>query len=197
MIIEASHNDFKVKLDLYNYKESELIIIEKAVSHMVKAVGDPEFEIFCRNHEYEIEKSSGFLWWKKTWKEKYIGFHMSEGLTGYQVYTRLMKGAEMEPEETPEDNEADIYLKIDRSYGGSSIGYTYPSTKWQWIYYNRLKITEDWSYPNIAQNIFHEWCHKVGFEHESGSFSDYPAKKFSIPYACGYYVRDFVKSKLD
>lgn len=191
MIIEASHNDFKVKLDLYNYKESEAIIIENAVYHMAKAMGDPEFEFFCRNHEYEIEKSSGFLWWRKTWKEKYLGFHMSEGLTGFQVYTRLMKGAEMEPEETQEDNEADIYLKIDRSYNPNVIGYTYPSTKWQWIY---QRILDDWDYWEVSGNLAHEWCHKVGFEHESESTSK---RKYSVPYAVGYYVRDFVKSKLD
>lgn len=194
MIIEAQHNKFKVKLDLYNYKESEIQIIENAVIHMAKAMGDPEFEYFCRNHEYEIEESTGFWLWKKTNKKKYIGFHMNEGLTGYQIYTRLMNGAEMEPDETEEDQEADIFLKIDRSYGGSVIGYTYSTTKWQWIY---QRILDTWDYWDVSGNLAHEWCHKIGFEHESGSFSNNPAKKFSVPYSVGYYVRDFVKNKLD
>lgn len=192
MIIEKEYSGFKLKLELKNYKESEVDIIDEASSWVVWALGSPQFETFCRNHEYEIEKSSGYWFWKKTWKEKYIGFHMSEGLTGYQVYTRLMKGAELEPDETEEDNEADIFLKIDRSYNPGVIGYTYSTTKWQWIY---QRIIDTWGAQDIAGNLAHEWCHKIGFEHESGSSSDYPHKKFSVPYAVGYYVRDFVRMK--
>ena len=66
MIIESQHNNFKVKLEINSYKENEIEVITNAVNHMTKAMGDPYFETFCREYEYEIEKTSGFWFWKKT-----------------------------------------------------------------------------------------------------------------------------------
>jgi hypothetical protein len=100
-----------------------------------------------------------------------------------------MKGAELEPDETPEDNEADIFLKIDRTDKPGVIGYTYSNTKWQWIY---SRILREWGAQDIAGNLAHEWCHKIGFEHESSWTSK---REHSVPYAIGYYVRDFIIEK--
>lgn len=189
MIIQSEHNNFKVKLELEDYKESEVPIIEGAVHYMALAMGDPSFETFCREHEYEVEKSSGWWFWRRTWKEKNVGFHMSQGLTGFQIYTRLMEGKEMEPEETYDDYEADIYLRIDRKNKPGVIGYTYPTTKWQWIY---QRIVDTWGIEDVAGNLAHEWCHKMGFEHESNWTEE---RRYSVPYAVGYWVRDFIKAK--
>ena len=187
MIIEKEHNNFKLKLELQDYKESEVELITNAAHWMVLALGDPEFETFCRNHEYEVEKSTGWWFWKNTWTEKKIGFHENEGLTGYQIYTRLMEGAEMEPDTTEIDHEADIFLKIDRSYNPGVIGYTYSNTRWQWIY---QRIIDSWGAQDISGNLAHEWCHKIGFEHSSEWTED---RRYTIPFAVGYYVRDFAK----
>lgn len=183
MIIESQHNNFRVKLEINYYKESEIEIITNAVKHMTMAMGDPYFEFFCREYEYKIEKNTGFWFWKKTSYEYYKGFYKSEGLTGYQIYTRLLQGKEILSNDM--DYESDIYLKIDRTYNPGVIGYTYPDTKWQWIY---QRILDDWDYQDIAGNFAHEWCHKMGFSHESNYTEQ---RRHSVPYAVGYYVRDF------
>jgi len=187
MLIQAEHNDFKVKLEILNHKESEVSIITNAVNLMAIAMGDPQFEEFCRNYTYEIEKYKWSWFRYYSYKESYKGFWMNQGLTGFQVYTKLKAGKEVLSDET--DYESDIYLEIDRSYNPGVIGYTYPSTKWQWIY---QRIIDTWGAEDVAGNLAHEWCHKMGFSHESSS-TDF--RKHSVPYAVGYYVRDFIKKR--
>lgn len=190
MIIQREFNGFKTKLEFVGYTTSELETIIEAVECMTISMGSPHFETFCREYSYEIELTKRKCLKTIKTTQKYLGFHMAEGLTGYQVYTRLMKGAEMEPSETPEDNEADIFLKVDRSYNPGVIGYTYSNTKWQWIY---QRILDDWGAQDIAGNLAHEWCHKVGFEHESSWNSK---RIHSVPYAIGIYVRKYTEKSL-
>lgn len=156
---------------------------------MVYALGHPDFETFCRDFEYTITKYKWTWTGKKTWKETFKGFWKSEGRTGFQVYNHLLTGQEVLPEGNPEDNEADVYLKIDRRYKKGVIGYTYPSTKWQWIY---QWVLNDWGAEDVAGNLAHEWCHKMSYKHEKERTARRP---YSVPYAIGYYVRDFIKRK--
>ncbi len=39
----------------------------------------------------------------------------------------------------------------------------------------------------VTTNMVHEWCHKLGFKHDVQAT---PGRKYSVPYAVGYIVRD-------
>ena len=74
---------------------------------------------------------------------------------------------------------------LDKRYKKGVLGYTYPSTVKQWIY---KSFFIDATYKEVSQNLTHEWMHKIGFGHPSKKTS---TRKYSVPYACGYFVRDY------
>jgi hypothetical protein len=159
--------------------------IDIAANYLQGVVNTEEFKEFVLNYYWFKEIQTGMLWWKKYRHEKMTNFHDTD-LLNFEVYNLIMSGAEtLDPSH---DKTANIYLHIDRRFRRRVIGYTYPTTKWQWIY--------DWAFksftiPEIAGNIFHEWLHKIGFEHEyKYSFS----RNHSVPYALGTYVEQTIKS---
>lgn len=99
------------------------------------------------------------------------------------VYKKLMAGAEVLDQ--TEDFEADIFVELDNSFSWSAIGYTYPNTKWQWIYNRFFKGA---SIEAIAGNLAHEWCHKIGYEHE---FKYTRLREHSVPYWVGNFVESY------
>src|SRR5690606_8082794 len=82
------------------------------------------------------------------------------------------------------DGEADIHVEAYNSYWSRVVGYTYPHTPKTWV---NLKFFNGYDYADIADNIFHEWLHKLGFDHVSAD------EHTSVPYALGYIVRDLIK----
>jgi len=184
MIIYEKYNDFKVRLLVENFKEHEELMLKKAVKLMARALGDIMFKEYCINYRYKIKH---FKWtWsgKKTWYKEYKGFFDVGNLTQHQIYCQVMKGEEVLSEDG-EDGEADIFLRIDRSDKPGVIGYTYPSSIWQWIY---SRIFREYGPETVAGNLAHEWVHKLGFSHKKKK-----RKKHTPPYAIGYYVRDFLE----
>jgi len=104
------------------------------------------------------------------------------GYTNEEVYNKIMSGSETLSPEV--DNEADIFLQIRRKYSRNVIGYT-NGTKFQYTYinwFNKMSIEA------LAGHLAHEWTHRVCFVHDKrNSYS----RQFSVPYACGYFVRDW------
>jgi len=88
------------------------------------------------------------------------------------------------------DNEADINLNVDRSFGRKCIGYTYKSSAWQYIC---QWVMNSWGPEDIASNLAHEWCHKMSYKHEYKRTS---RRQYSVPYAVGDYVEYVCKKKL-
>lgn len=116
---------------------------------------------------------------------RYLGkyqFANNDGLSNEQVYNLIMSGKEaLQP---TEDGEWDISLTIYNTYwrGRNVIGYTYPNTSMQWI--NRRFFS--WFTPEqIAGNLAHEYCHKLGFDHD---FNATIKRQYSIPYVVGDVV---------
>lgn len=151
--------------------------VNEAVQIAERVLNSDEFRIWCINHSYEKVTVTGKLWWKRTYKQKVYGFH-DTNMTGKQVYDEIMAGKEvLDP---VEDQEADIFLAVDRNK--RVIGYTYPNTKWQWVY---SWVLDSWGPKDIAGNLIHEWCHKLGYSHEYNYTQN---RQHSVPYAVGYYV---------
>lgn len=105
----------------------------------------------------------------------------TNGLKNAQIYKAIINGAEtLNPEV---DNEADINVNAYRK-SGNVVGYTFASTEKTWL---NLNFFSKFDYSQVANNLFHEWLHKLGFGHKSAS------EKSSIPYGVGKLVETLVK----
>lgn len=120
-------------------------------------------------------------------------FVQNNGLSNQQVYDLLMTGAERYPRQNPSDSTMnfDLELYTPKWYQSNNVlGYTSQNTETIYInknFYNRAEVNE------IAMNLTHEWCHKMGFDHDFKSTSRRP---FSVPYGIGYLVRDLANELL-
>lgn len=120
-------------------------------------------------------------------------FVQNEGLTNEQVFDLLMTGAEKYPRVTPADGmmNFDLELYTPAWYQSNNVlGYTNQGTKTIFInrnFYNRAEIYE------IAMNLTHEWCHKMGFGHDSKATARRP---YTVPYGVGYIIRDLAQTLL-
>jgi hypothetical protein len=157
--------------------------LELAANHIVDCINSDEFKDWCLGFNYSYTDCTGSLWWKKCQKVIVNHFNWNDGLSNEQVYNKLMSGSEhLSPNA---DAEMDITLVIDRRNKRGVLGYTYPNSYKQWIYSWFLSSS---SYRDVAGNIFHEYCHKLGFDH---AYKFHTTRQYTIPYACGYLVRDF------
>ena len=173
--------NIKIKTLYLNEKETRLI--ENALNILGEAVNSVDFENFMLNYTWQKTYYKR-KWFKKIWyTKKGDNFRWNNGLSREEIFDKIMSGAEtLDPSH---DKEIDIYLKVDRRNKNGVVGYTYPNTKWQWIY---KWVFGSYDEYDIAGNLFHEWCHKVGFDHEY-RFS--PLRVFTIPYALGRFVSQY------
>lgn len=188
MYLTYAHNHFKLSVNALNFKEKEQILIKEAAYKMVLALGDESFKIFCLNYTYTT-KHCYYQNGSKICYLKYFHRFYNTDKKNSQVYEHLMTGQESNPKLSEVDQEADIFLKIDRNNGGNVIGYTYPSSKWQYIY-KWVLDKRDSTY--IAGNLAHEWCHKMGYSHKKNKG---PHRKHTVTYAVGNFVRRFHTEK--
>lgn len=114
-----------------------------------------------------------------------FAFNNNNGLTNFEVYEVLMRGAEtLDPQV---DNELDIDITL-YYQDNSTIGYTYASSERIWVN-NKFFATN--SYGSVGANIAHEWAHKLGFGH---SFQRTATRKYSVPYAVGSIAKELIDS---
>jgi hypothetical protein len=170
---------FRVNLvEKVDFKPGEAEKLSNAVAIWEKVWNSPEFQHLVLNFGY-YERVGFFR------RLKYrSGFRLTQ-YNSKGVLDFILSGSEiLSPEK---DGEADIALTIDRRTTESVIGYTYPATKMQWIYskfFNSMDVAE------IAGNLAHEYCHKLGFEHE---FNPTALRQYTVPYAIGYMTRDLAR----
>jgi hypothetical protein len=105
----------------------------------------------------------------------------NKGLTNEQIYQLIIDGSETL---TPAKNgRMDIELALYQN-SSSTIGYTYPNTTRIWVntkYFNKYNPVQ------VADNLFHEWLHKLGFDHALKYSKN---RNYSVPYAIGYLVEE-------
>ncbi len=116
-------------------------------------------------------------------------FHMNQGLTNEQILERINAGRESYSQ--TDDHSIDLALTLYRKWWRpwSVVGYTNPGKPEIFLnrnYFNVFQLNQ------IAGNLMHEWCHKIGFEHEYRSTRLRP---FSVPYAVGQIVVDLGTTK--
>lgn len=172
-------NEFKIKLAAkVDFNSSESAKLVKAAELWQKVWQSDEFKNkvlnFGRNERVGLFR-------RLKWFE---GFRMTS-MNTLGVYNCIMGGSEvLEP---GVDREADVYLTLDRATTESVIGYTYPGTKMQWIY---AKFFNQMDEAEIAGNLAHEYCHKLGFQHE---FNPTALRPYTVPYGVGYMTRDMAR----
>lgn len=124
---------------------------------------------------------------KKILSHKFNGrkaFNDNQGLSNAAIYKKIIEGSEML---TPGiDNTMNLTLEVYRA-NNNTVGYTYPSELRVWMNAKFLNANKPYK---VTTNMVHEWLHKLGFKHDVKST---PTRKYSVPYAVGYMVRDLAK----
>jgi hypothetical protein len=184
MIITEKYNSFKVKVLVEStLTATEDTMLRQAVRIFAQRIGSKEFFNFCMKYHYTRKITTGRWWNRQTVTDFVPMFNCKSGLTRSEIYNKILEGEEVLQQGS--NGTADIILRIDRRRR-RTIGYTYPNTITQWIYSWVLHTTPE----SIAGNLAHEWCHKLGFEHDY--YYNYE-RQFSVPYAVGDFVAGIVR----
>ncbi|WPU67135.1 hypothetical protein [Peredibacter starrii] len=159
---------FETKADLYNFEVADEDKVHKAFEIIKKVVGSKEFRSRVINFTYQGKKQ----------------FVDNKGMSNAEIYQAVLDGREdLRPEV---DHEMDLELELYYSWR-STVGYTTPGAL-------RIYMNTKYFYPytpaQVAGNVFHEWTHKLGFDHDA-NYS--VARDSSVPYALGYLMEELGK----
>jgi len=159
---------FDAVVEFTNFGSEDEAKVYKAIEIIKKVVASTEFRQRIIDFTYQGKKQ----------------FVDNKGLSNEQIYQIILDGKEdLKPEV---DNEMDLELELYYSWR-STVGYTYPNTLRIWM---NTKFFNYYTPTEVAGNIFHEWTHKLGFEHAS-SYST--SRDSSVPYAIGYLIEELGK----
>lgn len=156
---------FDATVQFTNFEKEDEEKVYKAIEVIKKIVASKEFKDKVLNFTYDGKKQ----------------FVDNDGLTNEQVYQKLLNGAEILKPEI--DHQMDLDLQLYYSWR-STVGYTYPDGLRIWM---NTKFFYPYTVSEVAGNVFHEWTHKLGFEHDS-SYS--VSRDSSVPYALGYMIEE-------
>lgn len=105
----------------------------------------------------------------------------TEGKSNLTIYNGIMSGCD----EFNKEADGDIDVSVTLYYKNNRVvGYTNPGTIRTWL---NNKFFSTYDYAEVACNLFHEYLHKCGFDHDSASDHD------SVPYALGYMVEELIR----
>lgn len=101
------------------------------------------------------------------------------------IYRHILEGNEtLQPDK---DNELDV--EVEFYYAATStVGYTYGNSRRIWV---NTKFFDKYTPPYVADNLMHEWLHKLGYKHSSAYNT---CRQYSVPYAIGYITEDIAKT---
>jgi hypothetical protein len=160
--------NFGANISYTNFEKADEQKVEKAIELIKKIVASQEFKDKVLNFTYSGKHT----------------FVDNSGFTNAQIYQKLIDGKE--DLKAVVDNEMDLDLELYYS-SRSTVGYTYETGLRIWM---NTKFFDSYTPAEVAGNIFHEWTHKLGFDHAS-SYS--VARDSSVPYAIGYMIEELGK----
>lgn len=162
---------FKTNVTKMNFTTAQATKYNKAIAIVKKVVATAAFRSKILNFVYGGSKK----------------FANNDGKTNAQIYQSILDAAEkLKP---AKNNTMDLGVKMYYE-NSSTVGYTNPSI----TYINvNTKFFNNYAANQVAGNLFHEWLHKIGYDHDSAATSRRP---YSVPYAVGYLVRDLGKNFL-
>jgi hypothetical protein len=160
---------FSVKPRMLNFSLTQKEKVLRAAELIEKVVASDEFRKAILTHTYNGKKR----------------FVDSRGLTNAQIYQKILEASESMLKKG-RNNVMDLELQLYREET-TTIGYTYPNVV---RVYMNTKYFENFDPPQVADNMFHEWLHKIGFDH---AHKYTPSREHSVPYAIGYLVKKLAK----
>lgn len=168
MFSASAFASFDAQIQLVNFPQEQEAKVHKAVELIKKVVTSEEFKQRVLSHSVDGKKT-------------YVD---NKGYTNEQIYQLIIDGSETL---IPEKNgRMDVELELYQQ-STNTIGYTYPNTSRIWVntkYFNKYNPVQ------VADNLFHEWMHKLGFDHEV-KYSK--SRNYSVPYAIGYLVEELAR----
>jgi hypothetical protein len=161
----ARAQQFEASVKLVNFSNDHVKKIYQAITLIKKVILSEDFKQRVISHSVNGKNT----------------FIDNKGLSNEEIYQLILDGSELI---IPEKNrQMDIELELYEQDNGT-IGYTYPDTKRIWI---NLKYFQHYTPVQVADNLFHEWLHKLGFDH---SVKYTPKRNYSVPYALGYLMEE-------
>lgn len=154
---------FDTKSTLLNFSDEQKEKLIKATEIIKRVVASREFREGILNHTWQGKKQ----------------FVDSQGLTNAQIYSKILHASESYLDEKNNTLDVELELFFEPT---KTIGYTYPNTKRIWM---NKKYFDTYTAIQVSDNLFHEWLHKIGFDH---SLSWSQERDHSVPYAIGYLV---------
>jgi len=106
-----------------------------------------------------------------------LSFIERNGLSNQQIYDLIMSGNDTQ--EGP-DREVDLELRFYYRWWSKVIGYVLPNGE----QYLNGKFLDRMSAANVAGNLGHEYCHKLGFIDPNRD------REQSVPYKVGYLIEE-------
>jgi hypothetical protein len=164
--VPAQAVSWDAELYMTNFSTQQEEKVRKAVSLIKKVISSKEFRDRVHNYTYNGSKA----------------FFDNQGMTNEQVYQIILDGAE-KMGNTTKNNTMDVELELYHQ-ATTTIGYTYPNTVRIWM---NKKYFNKYTPIKVADNLMHEWMHKLGFTHATTWSKD---RDHSVPYAIGYLVEE-------
>jgi hypothetical protein len=159
---------FNVVISMQGLTDIEKFKVNLAVGHWIRAYNSGKLKGVIVNHPRPFTYLNKF---KKCSKD--------------EIYQAIIEAKEVIGD-GKSDGVAQVYLNVDRRNKRGIVGYTYPSTKFQWVYSWVLKR---YSPEQIAGNLGHEHAHKIGL-----GDSSFWKSKDAITYIVGSFISNFKPS---
>lgn len=172
-LIDSLAYTWDADLVLVNFNSEQEEKIKKAVSIIKKVIALPEFKKRILNYSYKGKN----------------GFFDNQGYSNEAVYRMILEGSE-KIGNTSKNNSMDVELEL-YFQKTSTIGYTYPHTTRIWM---NKKYFNKYTPVKVADNLMHEWMHKLGFTH---SMAWNEERDHTIPYAIGYIIEELAEKLPD
>jgi hypothetical protein len=159
----------RVSLDVLNgFSGADTAKIKQAADIVERVLNSEQFHQAVVNFTYEGEPQ----------------FVQNNGLSNEQIYQTLMAGRETYNGVDDHVANLDLNLYTPPFYKKwSVVGYGYPGQPeifMNWYYFDSFSIAE------VAGNVAHEWCHKLGFDHD---YKRTARRPYSVPYGIGGLVQ--------
>ena len=157
---------WKTNFKLINFTDDQQKKINDAAEIIKKIITTAAFKERILNYKFQGKKA----------------FNNNQGLSNEEIYQKIIEGAELQNGQI-KDHSMDIEIELFYEKN-KTIGYTYSHTKRVWI---NDKYFAQYDAVKVADNLMHEWMHKLGFEH---SYEWNKDRDHSVPYAVGYILEE-------
>jgi hypothetical protein len=157
---------WKAKPYLVNFSSEQEKKVQKAILILKSIINSNVFKERVLNYTYQGEKK----------------FFDNQGMSNEEIYFKIIEGSEKIGNPL-KNNTMDVELELYHQKT-NTIGYTYPNTMRIWM---NTKYFDKYTPIKVADNLMHEWMHKLGFTHATTWSKE---RDHSVPYAIGYLIEE-------